>query len=122
MRAKRTADGKTSSKFEKTLPGISTFTQFIYTLFEYRFVHWQPSRATLTKLNRLIKFCRLLHRHFGGVDVVVGLVLDPNIDTHTIYTCVYNNAYTNLLLVIVLGVAAMRFAPSNMGRHFARPP
>jgi hypothetical protein len=84
--------------------------------------HWHPSRATLTKLNRLIKFCRLLRRLFRGVDVVVGLVLDPNIDTNTIYTCFYNNAYANLVLVIVLGVAALRFAPSNMGRHFARPP
>jgi hypothetical protein len=60
--------------------------------------------------------------HFRGVEVGVGLVLDRNIDTYTIYTCVYNNAYTNLLLVIVLGVAAMRFAPSKMDRHFARPP
>ena len=83
---------------------------------------WHPSRATLTKLNRLIKFCGLLHRHVRGLDVVVGLVLDPNIDTYAIYTCVYNDTCTNLVLVIVLGVAAMRFAPSNMGRQFARPP
>jgi hypothetical protein len=102
--------------------------QYSHSLFTHYFnidlysTHWHPSRATLTKVNRLIKFCRLLHRHFRGVDVVVGLVLDPNIDIYTIYTCVYNNAYTNLPLVIDPGVAAMRFAPSNMGRHLARPP
>ena len=40
MRAKRTADGKTSSKCEKTLPVISTFTQLNYSLFQYWFVQY----------------------------------------------------------------------------------